>query len=221
MPSPLRNGIGTNNNNMVAHMAVASPSPLRHPNHHHHFMSTVSQRKMRRLNYLVLLFRLAAFSFSLASAVFTLSNSNSNNNNNNNNNHSNSTSWLNFLSFRFLFAANAIVAVYSLFEMAASLWEILKGGSTLLPESAQLWFDFSHDQVFAYMALAAGVAGAAEAGRLKQGPTCQGDGQSFCIQADISVALGFAGFLFLALATLSSGFRLVCFLATGSRFPMM
>ncbi|KAJ4734075.1 CASP-like protein [Rhynchospora pubera] len=209
MPSPLRNGIGTNN--MVAHMAMASPSPLRH---HHHFMSTVSQRKMRRLNYLVLLFRIAAFSFSLASAVFTLSNSNSNN-------HSNSTSWLNFLSFRFLFAANAIVAIYSLFEMAASLWEILKGGSTLLPESAQLWFDFSHDQVFAYMALAAGVAGAAEAGRLKQGPTCQGDGQSFCIQADISVVLGFAGFLFLALATLSSGFRLICFLATGSRFPMM
>ncbi|KAJ3683968.1 hypothetical protein LUZ61_013132 [Rhynchospora tenuis] len=214
MPSPLRNGIGTN-------MAMASPSPLRqypnnnnHHHHHHQFMSTVSQRKMRRLNYLLLLFRLASFSFSLASAVFTLSNSN----NKNNNNHS--TSWLDFLSFRFLFAANAIVAVYSLFEMAASLWEILKGGSTLLPESAQLWFDFSHDQVFAYMVLAAGVAGAAEAGRLKQGPSCQGDGQSFCIQADISVTLGFAGFLFLALATVSSGFRLVCFLATGSRFPM-
>lgn len=45
-----------------------------------------------------------------------------------------------------MFAANGIVAVYSLFEMGASIWEILKG-ATLLPESLQLWFDFSHDQV--------------------------------------------------------------------------
>ncbi|KAF3329994.1 CASP-like protein 4C1 [Carex littledalei] len=191
MPSPLRNGNGTRNRHLDL------------------FVSTVSERKIRRLNYLLLLFRLASFSFSLASAVFTLSNS------------SPSRSQLDFLSFRLLFAANAIVAVYSLFQMGAASWEIIKG-PTLLPESAQLWFDFSHDQVFAYLVLGAGVAGAAETGRqrLTQGPICQGDGESYCIQADISVALGFAGFLFLALATLASGFRLVCFLATGSRFPM-
>lgn len=45
-----------------------------------------------------------------------------------------------------MFAANAIVAVYSLLEMCASIREILHG-ATLLPEPMQLWFDFAHDQV--------------------------------------------------------------------------
>lgn len=49
-------------------------------------------------------------------------------------------------SCRFVFAANAIVAVYSLFEMVVSVWEISRG-STLLPEILQVWFDFGHDQV--------------------------------------------------------------------------
>lgn len=43
-------------------------------------------------------------------------------------------------------AANAIVAVYSLFEMVASVWEISRD-TTLFPESLQVWFDFGHDQV--------------------------------------------------------------------------
>lgn len=47
---------------------------------------------------------------------------------------------------RFVFAANAIVALYSLFEMVASVWEISRG-ATLFPEILQVWFDFGHDQV--------------------------------------------------------------------------
>jgi hypothetical protein len=45
-----------------------------------------------------------------------------------------------------VFAANAIVAVYSLFELVASVWEISRG-ATLFPEILQVWFDFGHDQV--------------------------------------------------------------------------
>jgi len=48
--------------------------------------------------------------------------------------------------FRFLLAADAIVAVYSAFETAAAAWEVARG-ATLLPEAMQLWFDFAHDQV--------------------------------------------------------------------------
>lgn len=52
---------------------------------------------------------------------------------------------------RFVFAANAIVALYSLFEMGVSVWEI-STGATLFPEILQVWFDFGHDQVlYAYI----------------------------------------------------------------------
>lgn len=50
-----------------------------------------------------------------------------------------------------MFAANAIVAVYSFAEMGVSLWELIRG-ATPLPEPIQLWFDFSHDQVIVYPA---------------------------------------------------------------------
>lgn len=50
-----------------------------------------------------------------------------------------------------MFAANAIVALYSLFEMGVSVWEI-STGATLFPEILQVWFDFGHDQVlYAYI----------------------------------------------------------------------
>lgn len=49
-------------------------------------------------------------------------------------------------NLRYVFAANAIVAVYSLFEMIASVWEISRE-VTLFPEILQVWFDFGHDQV--------------------------------------------------------------------------
>lgn len=43
-------------------------------------------------------------------------------------------------------AANAMIADYSLLELRASIREILRG-TTIMPESVQLWFDFAHDQV--------------------------------------------------------------------------
>ncbi|THF97916.1 hypothetical protein TEA_026705 [Camellia sinensis var. sinensis] len=105
-----------------------SPRPGIQSHHHHHFHSTVSVQKLRRLNTLIFVFRLAAFCFSVAASVFMLVNPTS---------ASNSPRWYNFDAFRFVLAANTIVAVYSLFEMGASVWEI-SSGVTLLPEILQV-----------------------------------------------------------------------------------
>ncbi|KAJ4719850.1 CASP-like protein [Melia azedarach] len=81
-----------------------TPSPLpRIP----HFQSTLSIQKLRRFNSLILVFRLGAFCFSFAASVFMVTNSRG----------SNSPHWYDYDAFRFVFAANAIVAIYSLFEM--------------------------------------------------------------------------------------------------------
>ncbi|RWV81949.1 hypothetical protein GW17_00056589 [Ensete ventricosum] len=85
----------------------------------------------QRRRHLILLLRLVTFGFSLAAAISIATNS--------------SPSWVRFQSFRFVFAANVIVAAYSLFEMCATVHEILKG-TTLFPEPMQLCFDFTHDQ---------------------------------------------------------------------------
>ncbi|ONK62284.1 uncharacterized protein A4U43_C07F2320 [Asparagus officinalis] len=117
---------------------------------------------------------------------------------------------------RFVLAANAIVALYSLLEMGAAIWEILRG-TTPLPEALQLWLDFSHDQVLAYLLLSAEASGTGEARNLRRGDTCAAE-DAFCVQAYISVALGFGGFMFLAASALISGYRLLSYFITGSRF---
>ncbi|WOK98075.1 hypothetical protein Cni_G06785 [Canna indica] len=101
-----------------------------------------------------------------------------------------------FAVSRLVFTANAIVAIYSLLEMCASIREILHG-TTILPEPMQLLFDFAYDQLLAYLALAAGAAGATAARGLS-GCFAEKPIASFCVQAYISVALG------LALSTLVS-----------------
>lgn len=53
---------------------------------------------------------------------------------------------------RFVAVANAIVAVYSFFEVGASVWEISRG-ATVFPEVIQVWFDFGHDQVLLLLTL--------------------------------------------------------------------
>uniref|UniRef100_A0A0D3BUW0 CASP-like protein n=1 Tax=Brassica oleracea var. oleracea TaxID=109376 RepID=A0A0D3BUW0_BRAOL len=58
---------------------------------------------------------------------------------------SGSPHWYYFDAFRFVFVANAIVALYSVFEMGSCVWEFLRE-TTLWPEAFQVWFDFSHDQ---------------------------------------------------------------------------
>ncbi|KMZ62773.1 CASP-like protein [Zostera marina] len=166
------------------------------------FHSTVSIQKIRRINSILLLLRLLSFCFTLASSIFV----------------STSTSWLDSDSFRLVFAANAIVAVYSLFQTSASVHEIVRE-STLLPELLQLWFDFAHDQVLGYLMVAAEAAGMGEAVRKRREiDTCTVD-NNFCIQVYIAVALGFVGFIFLAISTVVSAFRLAFFLLSGSRFP--
>ncbi|MED6119606.1 hypothetical protein PIB30_013242 [Stylosanthes scabra] len=123
---------------------MRSPQQLRNgnrspqePQHHPpRFHSTVAEHKLRRFNSLILLFRLVSFSFSLASSIFMLTNTHD----------SASPKWYHYDTFRFVLAANAIVAVYSLFELGASVWEISRG-ATLFPEVLQVWFDFGHDQV--------------------------------------------------------------------------
>lgn len=185
---------------------IETPSPR--PRIQAHFHSTVSEQKLRRFNTLILIFRFASLCFSLAAAIFMFSTSRG----------SNSPSWNDFDAFRFVAIANAIVTLYSLFGVGASVWEI-SGGTTLFPEVLQVWFDFAHDQVFAYMLMSANSAGTELARSLKvrDTTTCTESG-AFCVQSDISIALGFAGFLFLGLSSLLSGFRLVCFIVNGSRF---
>lgn len=184
-----------------------SPSPhCRILSSPHHVCAAVSLLKQRRFNTLILVFRLAAFCFSLTAAVFMLTTSRA----------SDSNRWHHFPAFRLVFAANSIVAVYSLFEMGASVWEISRG-ATVFPEAVHVWFDFGHDQAFAYLALAAAGAGAELALRLRGTATCTAS-TSFCLQATIAVVLGFVGFLFLGLSSLLSGFRVASFLFNGSRF---
>lgn len=62
-----------------------------YPIPNHPFHSTVSLRKLRRFNYLILVFRIASFSFSLASFIFMLSTSRG----------PNSPRWYHFDAFRY------------------------------------------------------------------------------------------------------------------------
>lgn len=196
---------------MTRNAGVESPSPRprihqTHPHDTPHFHSTLSERKLRRFNTLIFIFRLAAFCFALSAAVFMLATK------------SVSPRWYDFGAFRFVVAANGIVAIYSLFEMVASVWEISRG-STIFPEFCQVWFDFGHDQVFAYLLLSADSAGTEMARQLRGVATCTAN-NAFCVQSDIAIALGFAGFLFLMISSLLSGFRVVCFIINGSRFHL-
>ncbi|XP_019057722.1 PREDICTED: CASP-like protein 4C1 isoform X2 [Tarenaya hassleriana] len=117
---------------------------------------------------------------------------------------------------RFVLVANAIVAVYSVFELGASVWEISRE-TTVWPEAFQVWFDFGHDQAFTYMLLAGGSGAAGVARTMRGSETCA-ENAAFCTQTYISLGLGFASFLFLAFSSCLSGFRVASFLITGSRF---
>lgn len=103
--------------------------------------------------------------------------------------------------------------------MAESVWEISRN-ATILPEILQVWFDFGHDQAFAYLLLSADAAGAVLARRLRAENTCTETSPAFCVQSEIAIALGFGGFLFIGLSSLLSGFRVVCFIINGSRFHL-
>ncbi|XP_076919728.1 CASP-like protein 4C1 [Bidens hawaiensis] len=201
---------------MVRNGSVESPSPRPriHQTHPHDtplFQSTISQTNLRRFNYWILIFRLSAFCFSLSAAVFMLTTNAAD--------LSDSPRWYHFGAFRFVLAANSIVTVYSLFQIGASVWEIYSG-CTVFPEFSQVWFDFGHDQVFSYLLLSAGSTGTELARQLRGVDTCtaNNNNDAFCIQSDIALALGFAGFLSVLVSALLSGYRVVCFMINGSRF---
>ncbi|CAN4090109.1 unnamed protein product [Withania somnifera] len=179
-----------------------SPSP-----HFHHYSSGVSVNKLRRFNILIVIFRFASFSFSLASAIFMFTNCRRGDD---------LPQWHHFDAFRFVAVAGAIVALYSLFEVGASVWEISRC-ATVFPEVVQVWFDFGHDQIFAYPLLSAGSAGMSLARTLRRMDTCTVN-NALRVQSDISIAFGFAGFMFLGFSSLLSGFRIVSFIVNGSRF---
>ncbi|KAF3794082.1 CASP-like protein 4C2 [Nymphaea thermarum] len=194
------------------------------------FQSTVSLQKLRRFNTILLALRVAAFCFLLAATIFMAMNSHG----------SFSTRWFDYDSFRsslflslppslcdcercrYMVAANAIVGVYSFFEMGAALWEMLNG-STIMPETIQLWFDFTHDQAFAYLLFSANSSATTLTQNLRSNQVCPGFNapcagtSAFCIQSYLALAFGFAGFLFLAASAVLSGFRVACFVITGSR----
>lgn len=116
---------------------LRTPSPR--PRNQSQFHSTVSVQKNRRFSILILIFRFAAFCFSLASAIFMFSNTRGGSD-------IDPLRWYHFDAFRFVAIAAGVVALYSLFEIGASVWEISRG-TTVFPEVVQVWFDFSHDQV--------------------------------------------------------------------------
>ncbi|KAI4370611.1 hypothetical protein MLD38_018947 [Melastoma candidum] len=67
--------------------------------------------------------------------------------------------------------------------------------------------------------MSAESTGTALARTMRNSEECSAAG-SFCVQSDIAISLGFAGFLFLGLSSLLSGFRVACFLITGSRLHL-
>ncbi|CAL1355415.1 unnamed protein product [Linum trigynum] len=60
------------------------------------------------------------------------------------------------------------MAVYSLLEVAALAWEIPKS-ATIFPQVLQVWFDFGHDQIFAYLLLSTSLSVTALAQTLSEG----------------------------------------------------
>ncbi|ERN07811.1 hypothetical protein AMTRI_Chr08g204360 [Amborella trichopoda] len=208
-PEFMRNGEGT-----------MSPNP-RNRGFPTNFQSTVSVQKLRRFNSLILIFRLVTFCFSLASTVFMAMNSHIPNGDA----AGEWVSWTNYDAFRYVVAGNAIICLYSLVQMGATIWEILKG-TTILPETIQVWFDFSHDQAFAYLLFCANSAGTVMAQALRSGSAWVGQEHScnevnaFCIQSAVSISLGFGGAVFLAASTLLSGFKVACWIINGSRFHL-
>ncbi|GLJ06579.1 hypothetical protein SUGI_0042410 [Cryptomeria japonica] len=201
-----------------------SPSPARGGTVHYY--STASIQKVRRFNKLILLLRLLSLCFSLAASIFMAMNTHTPSPSNNTSGTlptSNKANWYDYDAFRYVFAANAIICIYSLAQMGLVMWELLRV-NTLLPEMIQVWFDFGHDQAFAYMLMSASSAGTTLAQNMRRGQkwiamdhTCN-DVNVFCVQSDIAISLGFAAFVFVACACLLSGFGVTSFIITNSRF---
>ncbi|MCO5577825.1 hypothetical protein L7F22_031659 [Adiantum nelumboides] len=163
---------------------------------------------------LLLLLRFLTLAFSLASLALMLNNS--------------STArggrwrvrWMDFDAYRYVLAASAIVCLYSFAEIGLGLWSLFSG-RMLMPESLAHWFDFGHDQGFAYLIFSACSAATAVAHNLRgrdnliHGMYGCDEADSFCTKAEISIGLAYGAFLFIALSSLLSGYRLARWLILG------
>ncbi|KAG0592585.1 hypothetical protein KC19_1G264600 [Ceratodon purpureus] len=171
-----------------------------------HFYGKSAVEKRRRTNALLLLFRAITFGFSLAAVLVMGTNKHRIGGT------QEKVAWHNFDPYRYVLAVNAIICVYSFVETWLAVYTYVKG-TLLLPETFQVWFDYGHDQGFAYLLFSANSAGIAMAQLLQSGNTlifgqyeCSAAG-SFCTQARVSIALGFGAFLFLAISSLLTGLR--------------
>lgn len=113
---------------------------------------------------------------------------------------------------RYVLVVNGIICVYSFVETWLAVYTFAQG-ALLLPETFQVWFDYGHDQGFAYLLFSANSAGIAMAQLLQSGNTlilgqyhCS-DAGIYCTQARLAIALGFGAFLFLALSSFLTGLR--------------
>ncbi|XP_024369606.1 CASP-like protein 4C2 [Physcomitrium patens] len=170
-----------------------------------HFYGKSRAENRRRSDAMLLLFRALTFSFSLAAVVVMGTNRYRIN-------PQLKVSWYDFEPYRYVLAVNAIICIYSFVETWLAVYTYLQG-SYLLPEIFQVWFDYGHDQGFAYLLFSANSAGVAMAQLLQSGNTlihgayhCTEAG-GYCTQARVSIALGFVAFLFLALSSLLTGLR--------------
>jgi len=171
-----------------------------------HFYGKTALEKRRRTNALLLLFRAITFGFSLAAVLVMGTNKYRIRGTDQ------KVAWHDFDPYRYVLAVNAIICVYSFVETWLAVYTYVKG-SLLLPETFQVWFDFGHDQGFAYLLFSANSAGIAMAQLLQSGNAlihgqyeCSQAG-GYCTQARISIALGFGAFLFLAISSLLTGLR--------------
>ncbi|CAK9214077.1 unnamed protein product [Sphagnum troendelagicum] len=160
----------------------------------------------RRSNFLLLLFRALSFFFSLAAVVVMGTNK-----------HDvrgtlSKVAWYDYDPYRYVVAVNGIICVYSFLESWLAVWTFVRG-SLVLPETFQVWFDFGHDQGFAYLLFSASSVGVAMAQLLQTGAVsildsydCS-DAKAFCNQAKVAISLGFGAFFFLALSSCITGLR--------------
>ncbi|XP_024390298.1 CASP-like protein 4C1 [Physcomitrium patens] len=173
-----------------------------------HLYGKTAAMKQRRSNTMLFVFRLLTFSFSLAAVLVMGTNKQK----------IRSApqylevAWHDFDPFRYVFAVNAIICVYSFVETWLAVYTLSRG-TLLLPETFQVWFDYGHDQGFACLLFSANSVGIAMAQLLQSGSTLiQGqyycsDAGAYCTQARVSIAMGFGAFLFLALSSFLTGLR--------------
>ncbi|KVI00673.1 Uncharacterized protein family UPF0497, trans-membrane plant [Cynara cardunculus var. scolymus] len=139
------------------------------------FQSTVSHN-LRHFNISIFVLHLAAFSFTFNVVIFMLTTNTSSTSDSPHcydfdalRNSSENITKLHLYSF--IVTAHAIIALYSFFEIGASIWEISRG-STIFPEFSQLWLSFGHNQLN-LTAFSTGVCQLVATGRIGGDVACQ------------------------------------------------